>query len=109
MIVVTTNEVEGRRVVGVLGTVDASLARAWHVGSDLMAGLGNIVGGEVHGYSRLIPEALAQSLDLVRESASQMEANAIIGARFATSMSMGGAAEILGYGTAVVIEDPEGV
>ena len=59
MIVVTTNEVEGRRVVKVLGTVEGSIVRARHMGSDLMAGLRNIVGGEVHGYSRLMTEARA--------------------------------------------------
>jgi len=107
MIVVTTNEVEGRRVVRVLGTVEGSIVRARHVGSDLMAGLRNIVGGEVHGYSRLMTEARAQALDRMRESARQMGTNAVIGARFATSMIMGGAAEILVYGTAVVIEESE--
>ena len=69
-----------------------------------MAALRQLVGGEVHGYSRLITESRAEALQRMTQSAEAIGANAVVGARFSTSMIMSGAAEILVYGTAVVVE-----
>jgi uncharacterized protein YbjQ (UPF0145 family) len=79
--------------------------RARHVGRDILAGLRNVVGGEVGQYSRLLTESREQALDRMTEQAQDMGANAVVNLRFATSMIMAGAAEILAYGTAVVVEE----
>jgi len=93
------------RTVKVLGLVRGSTVRARHVGRDIMAGLRNLVGGEVGEYTKLLAESREDSLRRMTEQAEQMGANAVIGMRFMTSMIMGGAAEILSYGTAVVVEE----
>ena len=78
--------------------------RARHIGKDILAGLRNIVGGEIHEYAKLIAESREQTLDRMVADAQQLGANAIIATRFSTSVMMGGAAELLAVGTAVVIE-----
>ncbi|MDH3546604.1 MAG: YbjQ family protein, partial [Gammaproteobacteria bacterium] len=78
---------------------------ARHIGKDIMAGLRNVVGGEVHEYAKLIAESREQSLDRMIAEAAELGANAIIATRFTTSVMMGGAAELLAVGTAVVVED----
>ncbi len=105
MIVSTTDLVPGKRVVKTIGVVQGSSIRARHVGHDVVAGLKNIVGGEVHNYTKLMAEAREQCLDRMRETAAQMGGNAVVGVRFVTSSVMQGASELLVYGTAVVIED----
>lgn len=107
MIVTTTETVPGMRAVRTLGLVRGSTIRARHVGRDLQAMLRSIVGGEVREYSKLMGEAREQALDRAIEEAERLGANAIIALRVTTSMVMTGAAEILVYGTAVVLE-PEG-
>jgi uncharacterized protein YbjQ (UPF0145 family) len=104
MIVVTTDHIEGKRVVQTLGLVRGSTIRARHVGRDLMAALRNLVGGEVAEYTKLMAESREQALQRMTEEARQRGANAIVGTRFITSMVMSGAAELLAYGTAVVVE-----
>ena len=79
--------------------------RARHIGKDILAGLRNIVGGEVHEYAKLVAESREQSLDRMVKEAAELGANAVIATRFTTSVLMGGAAELLAIGTAVVIED----
>jgi uncharacterized protein YbjQ (UPF0145 family) len=79
--------------------------RARHIGKDIMAGFRNIVGGEVHEYAKLIAESREQSLDRMVAEAEALGANAIVATRFTTSVMMGGAAELLAIGTAVVVED----
>jgi uncharacterized protein YbjQ (UPF0145 family) len=79
--------------------------RARHVGRDILAGLRNIVGGEIHEYAKLVAESREQSLDRMVAEAEELGANAVIATRFTTSVLMGGAAELLAIGTAVVIED----
>ncbi len=79
--------------------------RARHVGRDIIAGLRNVVGGEVGQYSRLLAESREQALSRMVQQAEGLGANAVVNLRFATSMIMGGTAEILAYGTAVVVED----
>jgi len=101
MIVVTTDRIEGKQVVKTLGLVRGSTIRARHLGRDVMAGLRNIVGGEITDYTKMLAESREQALQRMVEQAESMGANAIIGTRFVTSMVMSGAAELLAYGTAV--------
>ena len=105
MLVVTTPSVEGKSIVKVLGLVQGNTVRARHVGRDILAALRNVVGGEVGQYSRLLAESREQALSRMVQQAENLGANAILNSRFTTSMILGGAAEILAYGTAVVLED----
>ncbi len=104
MIVVTTDRIEGKQVVKTLGLVRGSTIRARHLGRDVMAQLRNIIGGEITDYTKMLAESREQSLQRMVEQAESMGANAIISTRFVTSMVMAGAAELLAYGTAVVVE-----
>jgi len=105
MIVTTSETIANKRIVRTLGIVRGNTVRARHIGKDILAGLRNIVGGEVHEYAKLIAEAREQSLDRMITEAADLGANAIITTRFTTSVMMGGAAELLAIGTAVIIED----
>ena len=105
MIVVTSESIAGKKVVATLGLVRGNTIRARHIGKDIMAGLRALVGGEIYEYAKLIAEAREQSLDRMIKHAESLGANAIIATRFTTSVMMGGAAELLAIGTAVVIED----
>jgi uncharacterized protein YbjQ (UPF0145 family) len=105
MIIVTSNDIPGKRIIKTLGLVRGNTIRARHLGRDIMAALRNIVGGEVTDYTKMLAEAREQALDRMIEEGSKMGANAVISLRFATSMVMQGAAELLAYGTAVVVED----
>jgi uncharacterized protein YbjQ (UPF0145 family) len=107
MIVVTTDTITGKRIVRTLGLVRGNTIRARHVGKDVLAVLRNVVGGEIGEYTKMMAESREQSLDRMVEEAKQLEANAVIGVRFMTSMLMQGAAELLAYGTAVVVEDED--
>ena len=104
MIMVTSETVANHRIVKTLGMVRGNTVRARHVGKDIMAGLRNIVGGEIHEYSKLIAESREQTIDRMIIEAERLGANAIVTTRFTTSVIMGGAAELLAIGTAVVIE-----
>ncbi len=103
MIVVTTGQIEGRRITETLGLVKGSTIRARHMGHDIMAGLRNVVGGEVKDYTVMLAQAREEALQRMVEQAEKMGGNAVVGARFATSMVMSGAAEMLAYGTAVKV------
>lgn len=105
MIIVTSENIAGKRVVRTLGLVRGNTVRARHVGKDIVAGLRNIVGGEIHEYAKLIAESREQTIDRMVAEARSLGANAIIAARFTTSVIVGGAAELLAVGTAVVVED----
>jgi uncharacterized protein YbjQ (UPF0145 family) len=105
MIVVTSENIAGKRIVRTLGLVRGNTVRARHIGRDILAGLRNIVGGEVHEYAKLVAESREQSLDRMITEAEELGANAVIATRFTTSVLMGGAAELLAIGTAVVVED----
>ena len=107
MIVSTTEDIRGKRVVRVLGLVRGNTIRARHIGKDIVAGLRGAVGGEISEYTKLFAEAREQSLDRMVSEARGLGANAILGVRFTTSMVMATAAELLAYGTAVVLEDEE--
>ena len=105
MIVTTSEHIVGKRITRTLGLVRGNTIRARHVGKDTMAGLRTIVGGEVAEYTKLLAEAREQALDRMTAEARDLGANAIIQVRFSTSMVIAGSAELLAYGTAVVIED----
>jgi len=104
MIIITSDNVPGRKIVKTLGLVKGNTIRARHIGRDIMAGLKNIVGGEIEEYTKMLAESREQSLDRMTEGAEEMGANAVVCLRFTTSAIMGGAAELLAYGTAVVAE-----
>jgi len=103
MIVVTTEQIEGKRITETLGLVRGSTIRARHMGRDIMAGLRTIVGGEIKEYTVMLAQAREEALQRMIEQANKMEANAIVSTRFVTSMVMSGAAEIVAYGTAVKV------
>lgn len=94
----------GQRVVAHLGIVQGSTVRAKHAGKDLLAGLKNIVGGELKAYTDLMQEARAEAVERMTAEAKAMGANAILNVRFVTTSITAGAAEILAYGSAVTIE-----
>lgn len=104
MILVTCDEIPGKRIIKTLGLVRGNTIRARHVGRDIMAGLRGVVGGEITDYTKMIAEAREQALDRMTTEAESRGANAIVAIRFGTAQMMSSAAEILVYGTAVVIE-----
>ncbi|MFQ5537665.1 MAG: YbjQ family protein [Gemmatimonadota bacterium] len=104
MIVVTTPEIPGGRVVRTLGMVRGNTIRARNLFRDILAVLRNIAGGEIREYTKMLAEAREQAIDRMVEEAEALGADAIVSVRFQTSMVMTGAAEMLCYGTAVVTE-----
>ena len=108
MIVITSSQVSGKRVVRTLGLVRGNTIRARHVGKDIMAAFRNIVGGEVSEYTKMMAESREQAIDRMVAEARQLGADAIVDVRFMTSMVMQGASELLAYGTAVKLEDETG-
>ena len=104
MLIVTSETVANHRIVKTLGLARGNTVRARHVGRDILAGLRNIVGGEIHEYSKLMAESREQTLDRMIIEARQLGANAVVCTRFTTSVIVGGAAELLAVGTAVIIE-----
>jgi uncharacterized protein YbjQ (UPF0145 family) len=105
MIVVTSETIANKKIVKTLGLVRGNSVRARHIGKDIMAGLRNIVGGEIHEYAKLVAESREQAIDRMVAEAVSIGGNAVITTRFSTSVIIGGAAELLAIGTAVVIED----
>ena len=104
IILVTTPTIPEKKIVRTLGLVRGNTIRARHIGKDIMAGLRNLVGGEVTEYAKLLAESREQALDRMVAEAEKLNANAITGVQFQTSVIMGGAAEMMAYGTAVIIE-----
>jgi uncharacterized protein YbjQ (UPF0145 family) len=96
--------IPGRRVVEHLGLVQGSSVRAKHVGRDIMAGLKNIFGGELKGYTELLQESREEAMQRLQQQGEAVGANAILNVRFSTSSVAQGAAEIYVYGTAVVLD-----
>lgn len=105
MILTTTEDIAHKKIVKTLGLVRGNTIRARHLGRDIAAGLRNLIGGEIREYTKLIAESREQSIDRMIDEAKSMGANAIIQIRFSTSEMMHGAAELLVYGTAVIVED----
>lgn len=104
MIISNTEEVPGKRIVRFYGVVTGSTVRAKHIGRDFMAGLKNIVGGELKGYTELLQEARGEALERMQQQAESLGANAVVNVRFSTSSVAQGAAELFAYGTAVQVE-----
>lgn len=104
MILTNIESVPGKNVVEHYGIVSGSTVRAKHIGKDIMAGLKNIVGGELKGYTDLLNDSRNESLNRMIAQAQQLGANAIINVRFATSSITQGASELYVYGTAVRVE-----
>ena len=103
MIIVTTDTIPGRTIVSTLGLVQGQSVRARHVGVSILAGLRYLIGGEIEGYSRLLAGARGEAVQRMTQAAEAQGANAVVGVRFSTASIMQGAAEILAYGTAVVV------
>ena len=99
-----TESVPGKAIVEFYGVVSGNTVRSKHVGRDIVAGLKNIVGGELKGYTELLGEARQEALSRMVEQARSVGANAVVNVRFATSSVAQGAAELFAYGTAVRVE-----
>ncbi|HAN32742.1 MAG TPA: hypothetical protein DCQ06_14205 [Myxococcales bacterium] len=99
-----TDTVPGHTIVTVYGVVSGSTVRAKHIGRDIAAGLKNLVGGELKGYTELLQEARQEATDRMVQQAQSVGANAVVNVRFATSSVAQGAAELFAYGTAVQVE-----
>ncbi len=104
MIVVNTETIPGHTIREIKGLVQGNTIRAKHLGRDFAAGLKNLVGGELVGYTELLVEARRQALERMLAQAEQLGANAVVNVRFTTSAITQGAAELYAYGTAVVVE-----
>jgi len=101
MIVTTSETIADKKITKTLGLVRGNTIRARHLGKDILAVFRNLVGGEVTEYTKLMGESREQAIDRMIQNAEEQGANV---ARLTTSMLMGGAAEIVAYGTAVVVE-----
>ncbi|MEE4210540.1 MAG: YbjQ family protein [Parvularcula sp.] len=101
MLITTTDYAVGYEITEVIGLVRGNVIRARHVGNDIIAGLRNIVGGEVNEYTKLMAEAREQAVDRMIKHAQSLGADGIIGVNFTTAAVTQGAAEILAFGTAV--------
>jgi uncharacterized protein YbjQ (UPF0145 family) len=105
VIVVTTDEIAGKRITRALGLVRGGTVRAKHIGKDILALFRNVVGGEIPEYTKILAEAREQALDRMVQDAERLGANAVVGVRFSSAEISAGAAEVLIYGTAVIVED----
>ena len=104
MIVSNIEIIPGKRITKHLGMVQGNTVRTKHLGRDIMAGLKNIVGGELVGYTELLNDARQEATDRMIEQAKSIGANAVLNVRFSTSSVSAGAAELFVYSTAVVVE-----
>ena len=105
MLMTNIETVPGKRIVACQGVVAVSTVRAKHAGRDFMAGLKNIFGGELKGYTELLEESREQAIKRMQQQAAQLGGNAIVNVRFSTSSVAAGAAEIYVYGTSVTVSD----
>jgi uncharacterized protein YbjQ (UPF0145 family) len=104
LIVVNTDYIPGKEIKETLGLVRGSTIRAKHLGKDIMAGFRNITGGKLNEYVEMLAESREEALNEMVDEAEKLNADAVINVRFMTSSVMGGAAEMLAYGTAVKVE-----
>ena len=104
MLISNIEVIPGRRVTRHLGMVQGNTVRTKHVGRDMMAGLKNIFGGELRGYTELLQEAREEAVGRMVQQAEAIGANAVVNVRFSTSSVTAGAAELFAYGTALVLE-----
>lgn len=105
MLVITSSDICGKEITHTLGMVRGTTVRARHIGKDILAILRNIVGGEVHEYTKMLAESREQAIDRMIQEAKMLHADAIVSVRFSTSNITKGAAEVLVYGTAVQIKN----
>lgn len=105
MMIVTADFIAGKKIVKTLGMVKGNTIRARNIGRDIIALLKNIAGGEIEEYTKLMGESREQALGRMIEDAKSKGANAIIDVDFSTSYIMAQAAEVLAFGTAVIVED----
>jgi len=103
MIITTTSDVAGKQITKTIGLVKGSTIRARHLGRDIMAGFRGMVGGEISEYTKMMAEAREEALQRMIEDAEKQGATAVVNVRFGTSMVMQNAAEVLAYGTGVVL------
>jgi uncharacterized protein YbjQ (UPF0145 family) len=104
MLITNVETIPGKKIVKLFGLVSGSTVRAKHVGRDFMAGLKNIFGGELKGYTELLRESRDESIQRMIAQANDLGANAIVNVRFSTSSVAAGAAELYVYGTAVTVQ-----
>jgi len=104
MIIVTSESIPGKQIIELKGFVQGSTVRAKHLGRDFAAGLKNLVGGELKGYTELLNESRQEAVSRMIQKAQQAGANAIICVRFSTSAITPQASEVFCYGTAVVVQ-----
>ncbi|MBW6409859.1 heavy metal-binding domain-containing protein [Clostridium weizhouense] len=105
MLILTTDNVPGKNICDIKGLVKGSTVRCKNIGKDLMAGFKNIVGGEMNGYNEMLTEARQIAIGRMIDEATEKGANAIIGVRLMSSSIAQGAAEMVAYGTAVIVEE----
>ena len=105
MLIVTTDTIQNNRIKEVTGLVKGSTIRAKHIGKDIGASFKHLVGGELTGYDEMLTEARKIAIARMVEDASSQGANAVVGFRLTSAAVMQGAAEMLAYGTGVIIED----
>lgn len=104
MIITTSAQIEGKAIAKTVGLVKGSTIRAKHIGKDIMAAFRGLAGGEISEYTKMMAEAREQAIQRMVEDAEKQGANAIVSMRFTTSMIMQNAAEVLAYGTGVVLK-----
>lgn len=104
MLLSNVETVPGRTIAEFYGLVSGSTVRAKHLGRDIAAGLKNLVGGELKGYTELLSESRQEAVDRMVREAEALGANAVVNVRFSTSSISQGAAELFAYGTAVRVE-----
>ncbi len=104
MFLTNTEEIPGKKITAFYGVVSGSTVRAKHAGRDLMAGIKNVFGGELKGYTELLQESRDEAIDRMKSQAKQLGANGVVNVRFSTSSVAAGASEIYVYGTAVSVE-----
>ena len=104
MIIINTEFVTGKEIKEMLGLVKGNTVQAKSIGKDFKAGLRNIAGGEIKEYTEMLAESREVALKRMEDKAEKMNADAVINVRFMTSAIMGGAAEMLAYGTAVKLK-----
>ncbi len=104
MLVVTTDTIADKKIVKVLGLVKGSTVRSKNVGKDIGASLKGLVGGELNSYTEMLIESRQIAIGRMVEDAEKLGANAIVGMRLQSAAVMQGAAEMIAYGTAVVVE-----
>ena len=105
MILTSTQDIPGKKITRTFGLVKGNTIRARNIGRDIIAVFKNLIGGEIEEYTKLLAQSREQAMDRMISTAEEMGANAVVGIRFSTSYIMQSAAEIMVYGTAVLIED----